>query len=98
MARCFSGCQDLLPARELSNVLWSLAQLSDRFIVPTQLLAALITSVPAKVKDMNAFDLSNSMWASAKLKDVAPIVLEMVPAVAAQMPRRCPTVCGHRGS
>ena len=67
--------QDQLPARELSNVLWGLAQLSERFSIPTQLLAALVKSVPAKVKGMNAFDL---------------LVLEAVPVIVAQIPDKAP--------
>eukprot|EP00435_Cladocopium_sp_Y103_P047122 s243_g13.t1 len=78
--------QDQLPARETANVLWSIARLSDRFSVPTQLLAALVKSVSTKVKDMNAQGLSNSLWACAKLKEVAPEALEAVPAIAAQIP------------
>ena len=58
--------QDQLRARETANVLWSLAQLSDRFSIPTQLLAALVKSVPTRVTGMNAQDISNIFWASAK--------------------------------
>ena len=80
--------QGQLRARETANVLWSLAQLSDRFSISTQLLAALVKSVPTKVKGMDAQGLSNSLWACAKLKDVAPDVLEAVPAIVAQIPNK----------
>ena len=77
-----------LGPRQTANVLNSLGHLSEQFGTPTQLLAALVKSVPAKVKGMNAFDLSNCMWASAKLKDTAPVVLEMVSAIAVQIPNK----------
>ena len=80
--------QDQLNAQASANVLWSLAQLSERFSVPTQLLAALVKSVPTKVKGMNAQGISNIFWASAKVKDVAPVMLEMVPAIVAQIPKK----------
>ena len=71
-----------------ANVLWSITQLSDRFSIPSQLLAALVKSVPTKVKDMNAQGISKIFWASAKAKDVAPVMLEMVPSIVAQIPKR----------
>eukprot|EP00435_Cladocopium_sp_Y103_P047612 s243_g14.t1 len=80
--------QDQLPAREMANVLWSIAQLSDRFSIPTQLLFALSKSVPTKVQGMDEQNLSNSLWACAKLKEVAPEVLKAVPAIVAQIPNR----------
>eukprot|EP00435_Cladocopium_sp_Y103_P058527 s243_g20.t1 len=80
--------QDQLRARQTANVLWSLAQLSDRFSIPTQLLAALVKSVSTKVKDMNAQGLSNSLWACAKLKEIVPDVFEAVPAIVADIPNR----------
>ena len=79
---------DQLNAQASANVLWSITQLSDRFSIPTQLLAALVKSVPAKVKDMNAQEISNIFWASAKANDVAPVMLDMVPAIVAQIPKR----------
>ena len=83
--------RDQLLPRETANVLWSIAQLFDQFRLPTQLLAALVKSMPTKVTDMNAFDLSNCLWACARLKNVAPTdpnVLEAVPVIAAQIPSR----------
>ena len=77
-----------LGPRQTANVLNSLGHLSEQFGTPTQLLAALVKSVPAKVKGMNAFDLSTCMWASAKLKDTALVVLEMVSAIAVQIPNK----------
>ena len=80
--------QDQVGTRETANVFWNIAQLSDRFSIPSQLLAALVKSVPTKVKDMNAQEISNIFWASAKAKDVAPVMLDMVPAIVAQIPKR----------
>ena len=77
-----------LSAREMSMVLWGLAQLSERYSMPTKPLAAFVKSVTAKVKSMNAFDLSNCMCASAKLKDVAPEVLQAVPALVTKTPNK----------
>ena len=80
--------QDKLGARETANVLWSLGKLADRFSVPTELLDALVESVPTHGRGMDEQTLSNSLWACAKLKDVAPGVLKAVPAIAAQIPRK----------
>ena len=80
---------DQLHARETANVLCSIAQLGDRFSVPTQLLAALCQSIPTKVKGMNEQNLSNSLWACAKLKEVASSLLDLleaVPAIVSQIP------------
>ena len=80
--------QGQLGARETANVFWSLAQLSERFSIPTQLLAALVRSVPSEVRGMVPQALSNCLWACAKLMDVEPMVLEMVPAIVAQIPKK----------
>ena len=80
--------QDELGARQTANVLWSIAHLSDRFRVPTELLDALVKSVPTMANGMNVQDLSNILWACAKLKDVAPKVLKAVPEIAAQIPNK----------
>ena len=80
--------QGQLNAQASANVLWSIAQLSDRFSVPTKLLIALVKSMPTKVKGMDEQNFSNSLWASAQLKDVAPAVLEAVPAIVAQIPNK----------
>ena len=80
--------QDELDAQGSTNIFWTLAQLSDRFSIPTPLLAALVKSMPAKVRNMKPQELSNCLWASAQLKDVAPDVLETVPAVTAQIPNK----------
>ena len=79
-----------LNAQASANVLWSLAQLSERFSVPTQLLAALVKSVPTKVKGMKPQELSNCLWASGQLKAVVPEVLQAVPAIVAQIPDKAP--------
>ena len=75
-----------LGARQTANVLWSIAQLFDRFSIPIQLLAALVKSVPSEVRGMVPQALANCLWACAKLMDVEPMVLEMVPAIVAQIP------------
>ena len=82
--------EDQLEARALANVLWSIVQLANQLNIPTQLLAALVKSLPAKVKGMDEQNLSNSLWACAKLKEVAfaSTVLEIVPAIVAQIPKR----------
>eukprot|EP00435_Cladocopium_sp_Y103_P051462 s243_g16.t1 len=82
------AAQDQLNPQASANVLWSIAQLSDRFRIPTKLLIALVKSLPTKVKGMNPQELSNCMWACAKLKEIAPDVLEAVPAIVAEIPRR----------
>ena len=79
---------DQLNAQASSNILWSLAQLSDRFSIPTQLLDALVKSVPTKVRGMDEQGLSNSLWACARLKDFTSAVLGVVPAIAAQIPNK----------
>ena len=81
--------EDQLEARALANVLWSIARLANQLSIPTQLLAALVKSLPAKVKGMDEQNLSNSLWACAKLKEVAfaSTVLEIVPAIVAQIPK-----------
>ena len=79
---------DQLNAQASANVMWSIAQLSDRFSVPTKLLIALVKSLPTKVKTMDEQNLSNSLWASAKLKEVAHDVLEVVPAIVAEIPKK----------
>ena len=66
------------------RVLYTISEFSD-FSIPTQLLTALVKSLPSKAKDMAAQGLSNSLLACAKLKDVAPAVLEAVPAMAVQV-------------
>ena len=78
--------EEQVGARETANIFWSIAQLSGRLSIPTQLLAALVKSVPTKVKGMDEQNLSNTLWACAKLKEVAPGVLEAVPAIVAQIP------------
>lgn len=75
----------VLGARQTANVLGSLGHLFEQFGTPTQLLAALVESMPIEVRGMIPQHLSNCMWASAKLKDAAPIELEMVPAILAQI-------------
>ncbi|CAL1138685.1 unnamed protein product [Cladocopium goreaui] len=80
--------EEQVGARETANIFWSIAQLSGRLSIPTQLLAALVKSVPTKVKGMDEQNLSNTLWACAKLKEVAPGVLEAVPAIVAQIPKR----------
>ena len=81
--------QNQLNARAFSNVLWSIAKVSNRFGVPAELLTILVKSVPSKAKeDMNQQDFSNILLALAHLKGAAPVVLEAVPAVAELIPSR----------
>eukprot|EP00435_Cladocopium_sp_Y103_P059741 s243_g21.t1 len=80
--------QGQFDAQASANVLWSIAQLSDRFSIPTQLLAALVNFLPTKAKGMIPQALSNCLWACAKLKDVAPDVLEVVPAIVTYIPNK----------
>ena len=77
--------QDELGQRQTANILWSLGKLSDRFSVPTELLDALVKSMPSMVRGMDAQGLSNCLWGFAKLKVVAPEVLKAVPEIAAQI-------------
>ena len=93
LVRLHARVEDMVLQKELdaqgsSNILWTLAQLSDGFTVPTQLLAALIQSVPTQVRGMDEQELSNSLWACAKLKDVAPAILQVVPSIAVQIPNK----------
>eukprot|EP00438_Fugacium_kawagutii_P021949 Skav208045 [mRNA] locus=scaffold1124:6622:8034:- [translate_table: standard] len=80
--------QDELGARELANVLWSIATLSDRFSIPTELFDALVKSLPVKAEGMKPQELSNCLWACAQLKEVVPDVLQIVPAIVAQIIRK----------
>jgi hypothetical protein len=80
--------EDQLDARALANVLWSLAQMSERFSIPTKLLIALVKSLPSKARGMKPQESSNCLWACAKLMDVAPVVLEMAPAIVEEIPNR----------
>ena len=79
--------ENRLNAQATANILWSLAQLSDRFSIPTQLLDALVKSVPNKVGGMDGQGLSNSLWACVKLKDAMPFVMEAMPTIATQIPK-----------
>ena len=77
--------EDQLNEQASANILWSLAQLSDRFSVPTELLDTLVKSMPSMAPGMNQQELSNCLWGFAKLKVVAPEVLKAVPEIAAQI-------------
>ena len=77
--------EDQLNAQASANILWSLARLSDRFSVPTELLDAIVKSVLANLRGMDEQGLSNSLWACAKLKDIALAVLQVVPCITVQI-------------
>ena len=77
--------QDQLNEQATANILWSLAELSDRFSIPGQLLAALVASMGTKMGGMDEQGLSNSLLACVKLKDVDPNVLRLVPGIAARI-------------
>ena len=74
-----------LPAREVSNVFWSLGQLSDDLDISKGLLMALLESLGEKANGMNAQDLSNNLLACVQLKAEAPEVLTVLPKLAAQI-------------
>ena len=74
-----------LPPRELSNVFWSLGQLSDDLGISKGLLMALVESMSEKASGMNAQDTSNNLLACVQLKVVAPEVLAALPELAAQI-------------
>ena len=74
-----------LPPREVSNVFWSLGQLSDDLDISKGLLMALLESLGEKANGMNAHDLSNDLLACVQLKGVAPEVLTVLPKLAAQI-------------
>ena len=60
-------------------------QLFDGFRVPTH-LAALVNSIPTKVKGMVPQALSNCLWACLQLEDNAPEVLRIVPTIVQEIP------------
>ena len=74
-----------LEPREVSNVFWSLGQLSDDLDIFKGSLMALLESLGEKANGMNAHDLSNNLLACVQLKGVAPEVLTALPALAAQI-------------
>ena len=80
--------QDQLPARETANILWSMAELCDQFRVPTQLLAALVESVPKKVGGMVPQALANCLWACLQLENEGHEVSQIVPAIDLEIPGR----------
>ena len=80
--------KDHLNERASANILWSLAQLSDCFRLPTELVDALVKSVPSKVRGMNEQNLSNSLWACARLQRTYPVVIDMVLVIAARIPNK----------
>ena len=73
-----------LESRQLSNVLWSLGQLSDDLVIFKGLLTALVQTVGETASSMNAQDLSNNLLACVQLKVVAREVLTVLPKLAAQ--------------
>ena len=90
LPRLASRVQDLaakgqLEPREVSNVLWSLGQLSDTLGIPKTLLNALVKSICGNASGMNAQDLSNNLFSCVQLKSVAPEVLDAVPAIAGEI-------------
>ena len=74
-----------LPPREVSNVFWSLGQLSDGLDIPKGLSMALVKSLGEKASGMKPQELSNSLLACVQLKRVAPEVLTALPELAAQI-------------
>eukprot|EP00435_Cladocopium_sp_Y103_P056765 s243_g19.t1 len=80
--------EDQLPARETANVLWSMAELSDQFRIPSQLLVALAQSVPEKVGGMVPQALANCLWACLQLENEGHEVSQMVPAIILEVPSR----------
>ena len=89
LPRLAARVQDLatkgqLEPREVSNVLWSLGQLSDTLGIPRALLKALVKSICGNASGMNPQDLSNNFFSCVQLKSVAPEVLDAVPAIAGE--------------
>ena len=74
-----------LPPREVSNVFWSLGQLSDDLDISKGLLMALVQTLREKPSLMDAQDLSNNLLACVQLKAEAPEVLTVPPKLAAQI-------------
>ena len=74
-----------LEAREVSNVFWSLGQLSDGLVISKGLLMALVKSLGEKASGMDSQGLSNNLLACVQLKGVAPEVLTVLPKLAAQI-------------
>ena len=70
---------------QVSNVLWSLGQLSDDLDIPEGLLMALVKWLGEKASGMDPQELSNSLLAFVQLKGVAPEVLTALPELAAQV-------------
>lgn len=90
LPRLAARVQDLaakgqLEPREVSNVLWSLGQLSDTLGIPKTLLNALVKSICGNASGMNPQDLSNNWLSCVQLKSVAPEVLDAVPAIAGEI-------------
>ena len=90
LPRLAARVQDLaakgqLEPREVSNVLWSLGQLSDTLGIPKTLLNALVKSICRNASGMNPQDLSNNWLSCVQLKSVAPEVLDAVPAIAGEI-------------
>ena len=75
-----------LQARQLANVLWSLAHLVDDFTEVVGIVPSIVAQIQLKAKDMNAQDAANNLWAAAKLKDDAPDVIGIVPSIVAEIP------------
>ena len=74
-----------LEAREVSNIFWSLGQLSNDLGISKGLLMALVKSVGEKASGMKPQELSNSLLACVQLKGVAPEVLTVLPKLATQI-------------
>jgi len=74
-----------LEPREVSNVFWSVGQLSDGFGISKGLLTALVQTMGEKARGMKQQELSNSLLACLQLKGVAPEVLTALPELAAQI-------------
>eukprot|EP00438_Fugacium_kawagutii_P002196 Skav220751 [mRNA] locus=scaffold6504:16934:18163:- [translate_table: standard] len=79
--------EDQLNEQAFANIFWSIAKVSDRFSIPTELVDALVKSLPAKAKGMKQQELSKCLWACAQLKDLVP-VLQAVPAIVSQIPSK----------
>ena len=74
-----------LEPRAVSNVFWSVGQLSDGFGISKGLLTALVQSMGEKASGMKQQELSNSLLACVQLKGGASEVLTVLPELAAQI-------------
>ena len=74
-----------LGPRQVSNVFWSLGQLSDDLDISRDLLMALVRSLVEKAVGMDSRGLSNNLLACVQLKGVAREVLTALPKLASEI-------------